>query len=54
MHFAALSQVGEAMAQPGKYWRGKCQRLAEPDRGGAGGGGGEFRLFLDLRHLWRP
>ena len=21
MHFAALSQVGEAMAQPGKYWR---------------------------------
>lgn len=22
MHFAALSQVGEAMAQPGKYWRG--------------------------------
>lgn len=22
MHFAALSQVGEAMTQPGKYWRG--------------------------------
>ncbi len=22
MHFAALSQVGEAMAHPGKYWRG--------------------------------
>ena len=22
MHFAALSQVGEAMSQPGKYWRG--------------------------------
>ncbi len=22
MHFAALSQVGEAMRQPGKYWRG--------------------------------
>lgn len=22
MHFAALSQVGEAMANPGKYWRG--------------------------------
>jgi len=22
MHFAALSQVGEAMAQPGRYWRG--------------------------------
>ncbi|MBC7137543.1 MAG: UDP-glucose 4-epimerase GalE [Defluviimonas sp.] len=22
MHFAALSQVGEAMQQPGKYWRG--------------------------------
>jgi UDP-glucose 4-epimerase len=23
MHFAALSQVGEAMAEPGKYWRNK-------------------------------
>lgn len=22
MHFAALSQVGEAMREPGKYWRG--------------------------------
>ena len=21
LHFAALSQVGEAMAEPGKYWR---------------------------------
>ena len=28
MHFAALSQVGEAMAQPGKYWRGNvCASL---------------------------
>ena len=38
MHFAALSQVGEAMAQPGKYWRGNVSAslnlieaaLAEP------------------------
>ena len=28
MHFAALSQVGEAMAQPGRYWRGNtCASL---------------------------
>ncbi|MDO5605164.1 MAG: UDP-glucose 4-epimerase GalE [Paracoccus sp. (in: a-proteobacteria)] len=28
MHFAALSQVGEAMARPGKYWRGNvCASL---------------------------
>ncbi|MFD1880308.1 UDP-glucose 4-epimerase GalE [Paracoccus pacificus] len=28
MHFAALSQVGEAMQQPGKYWRGNvCASL---------------------------
>lgn len=28
MHFAALSQVGEAMAQPGRYWRGNvCESL---------------------------
>lgn len=28
MHFAALSQVGEAMAEPGKYWRGNvCASL---------------------------
>ncbi|WBU60220.1 UDP-glucose 4-epimerase GalE [Paracoccus albus] len=28
MHFAALSQVGEAMSQPGKYWRGNvCASL---------------------------
>lgn len=28
MHFAALSQVGEAMANPGKYWRGNvCASL---------------------------
>ncbi|MBL4929616.1 UDP-glucose 4-epimerase GalE [Fuscibacter oryzae] len=25
MHFAALSQVGEAMAQPGRYWRNNVQ-----------------------------
>lgn len=25
MHFAALSQVGEAMQQPGKYWRNNVQ-----------------------------
>lgn len=29
MHFAALSQVGEAMTQPGKYWRGNvCASLS--------------------------
>ena len=28
MHFAALSQVGEAMREPGKYWRGNvCASL---------------------------
>ncbi|SDD97766.1 UDP-glucose 4-epimerase [Paracoccus isoporae] len=28
MHFAALSQVGEAMAEPGRYWRGNvCASL---------------------------
>ena len=28
MHFAALSQVGEAMTEPGKYWRGNvCASL---------------------------
>lgn len=28
MHFAALSQVGEAMCEPGKYWRGNvCASL---------------------------
>ncbi|MDO5529686.1 MAG: NAD-dependent epimerase/dehydratase family protein, partial [Paracoccus sp. (in: a-proteobacteria)] len=28
MHFAALSQVGEAMSHPGKYWRGNvCASL---------------------------
>ena len=53
MHFAALSQVGEAMVQPGKYWRGNVSaslNLIEA----ALAAGWEFRLFLDLRHLWRP
>ncbi len=54
MHFAALSQVGEAMAHPGKYWRNNVARIAEPDRGGGGGGVPGLRLLFDLRDLWRP
>ncbi len=45
MHFAALSQVGEAMAEPGKYWRNNVSGSLYPDRGGGGRGLSELRLF---------
>jgi len=30
MHFAALSQVGEAMSEPGRYWRNNVADLPYP------------------------
>ncbi len=38
---------------PGIYWRNNVVGLAEPDRGGGGGGLPGFRVLLDLRDLWR-
>ena len=53
LHFAALSQVGESMADPGRYWRENVMgslTLFEAARGGCA----PHRVLLHLRHLWRP
>ena len=42
MHFAALSQVGEAMAQPGKYWRGNVSASLNLIEAALAAGVGDF------------
>ena len=56
MHFAALSQVGEAMREPGKYWRGNvCASLNLIEATIAAGGTAARRCAGGVHPLrWGP
>lgn len=52
MHFAALSLVGESMADPGRYWRVNIGSALNLIEAALVCGLSEFRVLLNLRHLW--
>ena len=53
MHFAALSQVGESMQIPGKYWLNNVQGSLNLIEAATEAGLHELCLLVDLCHLWR-